>query len=93
MGPIGNLHARAYLECPGAELIGVCDILEDRAKAAGEKYGVPYYLNAEEMLAALKPDLCSVATGGKEYSSDHYAPTMQALKLRAFLPRLNNRVS
>jgi predicted dehydrogenase len=55
MGPIGNLHARAYLDCPGAKLVGVCDILEDRAKAACEKFNLPYYLNAEEMLAALKP--------------------------------------
>jgi len=31
------------------------------------------------MLAALSPDLCSVTTGGYEYSSDHYLPTMQAL--------------
>ena len=28
---------------------------------------------------ALKPDLCSVATGGYEYGSDHYLPTLQAL--------------
>ena len=80
MGPIGNIHARAYLACPGAVLTGVCDIREDRARAAGEKYNVPYYLNVEEMLAKLKPDLCSVATGGTEYSSDHYEPTMQALR-------------
>ncbi len=32
------------------------------------------------MLAALKPDICSIATGGYEYSSDHYEPTMQALE-------------
>ena len=80
MGPIGNIHSRGYLSCPDAKLVGVCDILEDRAKAAGEEYGVPYYLDAEEMLADLKPDLCSVTTGGLEYSSDHYKPTMQALK-------------
>lgn len=80
MGPIGNIHAWAYSGCPGAKLAGVCDIREDRAKAGGEKFGVPYYLDAEEMLADLKPDLCSVATGGFEYSSDHYKPTMQALK-------------
>ena len=29
---------------------------------------------------ALHPDICSVATGGYEYSSDHYLPTMQALR-------------
>ena len=29
-----------------------------------------------EMLAALKPDICSVA-GGEEYGSEHYEPTME----------------
>jgi predicted dehydrogenase len=33
----------------------------------------------EAMLAALQPDVCSVATDGYEYGSDHYEPTMQAL--------------
>ena len=32
------------------------------------------------MLAQLKPDICDVSTGGYEYSSDHYAPTMLALE-------------
>jgi len=80
MGPIGNIHSWAYSDCPDAKLAGVCDIREDRAKAGGAKFNVPYYLDAEEMLKELKPDLCSVATGGIEYSSDHYKPTMQALK-------------
>jgi predicted dehydrogenase len=31
------------------------------------------------MLAALAPDICIVATGGYEYGSEHYEPTMQAL--------------
>jgi len=80
MGPIGNIHSRAYASCPDAKLVGVCDICEERAKAGGEQFGVPYYLDAEKMLKELKPDICSIATGGYEYSSDHYAPTMQALK-------------
>ena len=80
MGHIGNNHAKAYTQCDRAELAGVCDIREDRAKAAGEKYGVPYFLSAKEMLAALKPDICSIATGGYEYSSDHYEPTLEALE-------------
>ena len=79
MGPIGNIHARAYSCCPDTKLAGVCDIAEERARAAGEKFNVPYFLDAGEMLEKIKPDLCSVATGGYEYSSDHYAPTMQAL--------------
>ena len=33
-----------------------------------------------KMLKALAPDMCSVTTGGYEYGSDHYLPTMQALE-------------
>ena len=33
-----------------------------------------------EMLEALSPDICSVATGGHEYGSEHHLPTMQALE-------------
>jgi predicted dehydrogenase len=79
MGPIGNLHARIYRSLPNVKLVGVCDILQDRAEAAGRTHGVPYYLDAQQMLDELKPDLCSVATGGYEYSSDHYKPSMQVL--------------
>ena len=80
MGPIGNNHADAYTQTPEAELVGVCDIVKERAVAAGEKYGVPYFLNAKEMLDALKPDICSITTGGYEYGSDHYEPTIQAFE-------------
>jgi len=80
MGPIGNNHAQAYKDCPQAELVGVCDINPGRAKAAGEKFGVPYFLSAARMLSTLAPDICSVATGGFEYAGDHYEPTMQALE-------------
>lgn len=80
MGHIGNLHARIYQENPNCQLAGVCDLIEARARTAGEALGVPWYLSAPEMLAAVKPDLVSVATGGYEYSSDHYEPTIQALR-------------
>jgi predicted dehydrogenase len=80
MGPIGNRHADMYRADRLAELAGVCDILRDRAEAAGRRLGVPWFENAPAMLAALKPDLCSVATGGYEYGSDHFAPTIQALE-------------
>lgn len=80
MGPIGNLHARIYQEDELAELVGVCDIIEERARAAGERFGVPWFLDAEKMLASLAPDVVSVTTGGYEYASDHYEPTIQALE-------------
>jgi predicted dehydrogenase len=80
MGPIGNRHARIYREDPNAELVGVCDIIAERAEAASREHGVPGYLRADEMLESLGPDVASVATGGFEYGSDHYLPTMQALE-------------
>lgn len=79
MGPIGNNHATAYKNCKLAELVSVCDIRKDRADAAKEKYKVAAYYDTKEMLDKEKPDIVSVATGGFEYSSDHFIPTMQAL--------------
>lgn len=80
MGPIGNIHANAYKENPQAELVGVCDIIPERADAAAKTFGVPAFYDAQKMLDALKPDLCSVTTGGQEYGSDHYQPTIQAIE-------------
>lgn len=80
MGPIGNRHARIYREDPLAELVGVCDIQRDRAEAGGRDLGVPCFYDVPRMLAELKPDVCSVATGGYEYGSDHAVPTIQALE-------------
>ena len=79
MGHIGHRHSRIYTKNPKVELVGVCDRNVERAKPASETYNVPYFLDAQEMLDTLKPDLVSVCTGGYEYCSDHYEPTMQAL--------------
>lgn len=81
LGHIGNLHADIHKANPNAELCGVCDIIEERAKAAGERLGVPWFLDTVEMIKKIKPDICSVATGGYEYGSDHHKPTMEALSL------------
>lgn len=80
MGPIGNRHARIYQENPTVELVGVCDIQKDRADDASQRLGVPGFYAAQKMLDALKPDLVSVTTGGYEYGSDHYEPTLQAFE-------------
>ena len=66
MGPVGNIHADVYRQLTNAELVAVCDVIPERAEAAGKKYGIPYYLAAGEMLAKEKPDIVSVATGGFE---------------------------
>ncbi len=80
MGPIGNRHARLLKEDPLAELVGVCDIIPERADASASRLGVPAFYDTEQMLHALAPDMCVIATGGEEYGGDHYLPTMQALE-------------
>jgi predicted dehydrogenase len=79
LGPIGNRHSMLYTEDDLAELVGVCDIIKEKADAASEKYNAPAFYDAETMLKELQPDVVSITTGGYENSSDHYEPTMQAL--------------
>jgi predicted dehydrogenase len=79
LGPIGNRHADLYKADPLSELVGVCDRQPERANAAAARLGVPAFYDAQKMLDTLKPDVVSVTTGGVEYGSDHYEPTIQAL--------------
>jgi len=80
LGPIGTLHCRIYHEDETVCLAGVCDRIEARASEAGARFGVPHYLDLSKMLREQKPDIVSVATGGYEYSSDHFEPTILALE-------------
>jgi len=79
LGSIGNLHARIYRSAAVSRLVGVCDRIPELASEAGKAHGVPSFTSLAEMLEAVRPTLLSVATGGFEYSSDHYEPTMQGL--------------
>src|SRR5258708_6736080 len=80
MGPIGRLHADIYAADALATLCAVCDRDPNRAQAAGARFAVPHYLDAATMLHEIQPEVCSIATGGFEYSSDHFEPTVQALR-------------
>jgi predicted dehydrogenase len=79
MGPIGNRHADCYRRDALAELVGVCDIIVERADMAAARLSVPAFYDARTMLEALRPDLVSVTTSGAENGGDHFEPTMLAL--------------
>jgi UDP-N-acetylglucosamine 3-dehydrogenase len=49
-GQWGKNHARVYKELPSTELIAVCDVNADRAKAMAAQYGVKAYSDSTEML-------------------------------------------
>ena len=80
LGPIGNRHAKLYQADELATLVGVCDVMPEKADRAARAYDVPAFYDAEKMLRELAPDVVSVTTGGFENSSDHFLPTMQALE-------------
>jgi len=52
-GRIAGHHARAIAAVDDIELAGVCDLAEEKAKAYGDEFGVPYYTNYHEMMAAV----------------------------------------
>ena len=50
-GRISVMHLVPASYLDEAELVACCDIKEDRAKAAGEEYGIKYYTDYKEMIA------------------------------------------
>ena len=63
-GRIAKKHAELLGtgQIKNARLAAVCDIVEEKAKAFGEKYGVPYYTDMDEMMQKENIDVVSVLT-------------------------------
>ncbi len=66
VGHLGRFHAQKYQLIDGVELIGVCDANEAVAKAVGAELGVPYFLDAADLLG--KVDLVTIAAN----TSSHF---------------------
>lgn len=60
-GLLGARHARVYSETPGCRLVGISDLIPERARAVASRHGVPAYASLEELLRA-GVDAVSVAT-------------------------------
>jgi UDP-N-acetyl-2-amino-2-deoxyglucuronate dehydrogenase len=62
-GRISKNHFEAIAAQPDARCIACCDIIEDRAREAAEKYSIPNWTNKyEEMLKRDDIDLISICT-------------------------------
>lgn len=59
-GIMGKTHANAYRELPGAELVGVCDFVEEAARATAEQYETQPYFSFEDMIEKAKPEAVSI---------------------------------
>ncbi len=51
-----------------AGLVAVCDVVEEKAKMIGEKFGVPYFVDMDEMLKSVDIDVVSVLTESGNHS-------------------------
>ncbi len=90
LGNIGNTHGNVYQKRDDCTIVAVCDVLQDRADKAAEKFGCPAFYSVKDLLnSGLQIDAVSVCSAGKENGGDHYEPTMEVL--RAGIPVLGEK--
>lgn len=63
-GRIAKRHSEllGHNQIENAQLVAVCDIVEEKAKKIGEQFGVPYFTDMNEMLEKTDIDVVSVLT-------------------------------
>lgn len=81
-----NSHAGAYRAENRAELVGVCDLNESRAEAAGKFWSVPYFTDFLGACTKLKPDIVSICTPDSTHASialkilDQFSPKIMLIE-------------
>lgn len=50
LGGMGNFHTETIENIEGVEIVGVCDLIEEKAKKIGQKLNVPWYLDYHKLL-------------------------------------------
>lgn len=68
-GQRGSAHARAARNCDKMELIAVCDLDEERAKAAAEEFGVECITDHNALLAKDDLDAVLISTHTRHHAS------------------------
>jgi len=61
-GNIGSRHLAVINDEDNAELVAICDIDEKKCQIESEKYGVPYFLDYDDMLVQVEADILSICT-------------------------------
>ncbi len=77
-GRISKNHLSAIKQTGELELTAVCDIIEERAKAAGQEYDCPWFTNYNEMLNQVDCDIVTFATP----SGMHARQGMEAARMK-----------
>jgi UDP-N-acetyl-2-amino-2-deoxyglucuronate dehydrogenase len=71
-GRISKKHVDAISKAPNAKLVAVCDVKIERAKAIGDKLGIPAFADMDEMLRTVPVDIVNVLTP-TGYHAEHVA--------------------
>lgn len=58
-----NHHAPSFAKLSDCQIVAVCDIVEERARAGAARYGVPVYTDVDEMLDAEEIDIVDIPVG------------------------------
>jgi UDP-N-acetyl-2-amino-2-deoxyglucuronate dehydrogenase len=61
-GRISRNHFDAIMAVDGLRLTAVCDVVEERAREAGERLGVPWFTSYDRLLREAKADVVTIAT-------------------------------
>ncbi len=61
-GKVAGTHALAYQTLPNSQLVAVCDVAAERARAFADKFQVSAYTDLAEMLKREKVDVLSICT-------------------------------
>jgi predicted dehydrogenase len=80
LGNIGKTHTNCYSMNDDAELVALCDMLEERVDPVARQYGVKAYHNLDQLLQNEELDAISVCTAGPENGGHHYEPVMKCLE-------------
>ncbi|MCS7264141.1 MAG: Gfo/Idh/MocA family oxidoreductase [Armatimonadetes bacterium] len=78
-GGQGHVHAAAYSQIEGVQVVGCCDVLADRANKLANELGAQAFYDYKVMLETLQPDIVSVCT----LEGQHSEPTIEALRAGA----------
>ena len=78
-GRIAKNHVRPLTEIPGAKLVALCDLLEDRTRPYRETHGLAAYQNYHEMLQQEQIDVVSIMTPSGMHP-DHAIDVMRRYK-------------
>lgn len=68
-GSISQAHMDAYAKCADAQIVAICDLNEERAKAKAEKYGAAHvYTDYRELLKNPDIDAVSICTWNNSHA-------------------------